>query len=266
MGELSMNPTEQAKKRAANLKRRGARPMAPEHRINVNMDPNAIQGAAQGAVQGAGAPAQQQQVQPQEDKPQPRSKGEVNADLHAYGEALKQHNEKEQVEEEPEKKKDDYQDDEYEALWGNNDILNNPARRKRIEARCKPMSLDEYILSGGVKQRVPIVPGKLEITYRTSGVDEDLEVKRLMYGLEGTDVYVSNKFSLMQLTLSLHAMNGEVLPNHLDTSGKFDEDAFNKKFSRISKYPTQLTEDLVNNYLWFDERVKNLLNEDLGNG
>ena len=265
-----MNPTDRAKRRASSLQRPGARPVAPEHRIDV-MNPGAVQGAAQGAPIQQPMQVQQASTQPQsqEEKPQPRSKGEVNSDLQAYSEALRQHK-KVESEEEPEKtekSKDGYsEDEEYEALWGSNDKLNNTARRKRIEKRCKKMALDEYILSGGVKQRVPIVPGKVEVTYRTAGVDEDLEVKRKMFGLEGTDIFVTNTFSLMQLALSLYAFNGEPLPSHLDANGKFNDDLFDKKVARIKKYPTQLAEDLVNNYMWFDERVKDLLNEDLGNG
>ena len=257
-----MNPTEQAKRRAANLKRPGARPVAQEHRISVNMDPSAVQGAGQ-----MPAPQQpQMQDQTQDEKLQPRSSGEVNADLQAYSDALRQHKDSDVGKEQPKEPEKSDDSEEYEALWGSNDRLNNVARRKRIESRCKKMSLDEYILTGGVKQKVPIVPGRLEITYRTAGVDEDLEVKRKMYGLKGTDVFVSNTFSLMQLALSLFAVNGEVLPSHLDSNGVYDDDLFDKKVARIKKYPTQLAEDLVNNYMWFDERVKDLLNEDLGNG
>lgn len=206
------------------------------------------------------------------DRPQPRTAGEVNADLQAYGDALENYNKAQAEKEEAEKPKSKdggYTDDDgefEEALWGDNDKLNNAARRKRIESRCKKMELEDYIMNGGVKQEVPIVPGKIYPIFRSASTDEDLEVKRMMFGVSGTDVYIANRFSLMQLTLSLFAFNGEPLPDHLDSDGNFDEDLFNAKFAKVRKYPTQLAEDLVNNYVWFDERVKDLFNEDLGNG
>lgn len=210
--------------------------------------------------------------QPPMDRPKPRTSGEVNADLQAYGDALENYK-AQQAEAEgdkPTKPKDGgYAGDDgefEEALWGENDKLNNTARRKRIESRCKKMELEDYIMNGGVKQEVPIVPGKIFPTFRSAATDEDLEVKRMMFGVKGTDVYIANRFSLMQLTLSLFAFNGEPLPDHLDSDGNFDEDLFNIKFAKVRKYPTQLAEDLVNNYMWFDERVKDLFNEDLGNG
>jgi len=198
----------------------------------------------------------------------------VNADLQAYGQALDHYREAQEdaAPEESKKKKkkgDGYSDDDNEfedSIWGKQDILDNEDRRKRIESRCTPMSLEDYIVNGGVKQTVPIVPGRVEPTFRTAGTDEDLEIKRMMFGMQGTDVYIANRYSLMQLTLSLFAFNGEPLPDHLDKNGDFDEDRFQTKFNKVKKYPTQLAEDLYYNYTWFDERVKKLFDEDLGNG
>ena len=277
-----MGPTDEAKQRSSNLRRKGSRPVAPQERRDVNLEPGAVQGAPmQGADPGAQPHGIPQQAPPgglqpnmPMDRPQPRTRGEVNADLEAYGEALDQHNKAVAEEEEenrpkPKAKDGGYADDDgefEEALWGDNDKLNNTARRKRIEDRCEKMELEDYIMNGGVKQRVPIVPGKIVPTFRSASVDEDLEVKRMMFGVQGTDVYIANRFSLMQVTLSLFAFNGEPLPDHLNAEGQFDEDLFNTKFAKVRKYPTQLAEDLVNNYMWFDDRVKDLFNEDLGNG
>lgn len=256
--------------------------MTPEERQDMSLEPPAVQGAqsaeaVQQAQQGfsqqpppgvSAADFVQQGQQPQ-GRPEARTAGEVNADLEALKSAKDRYEQSQDKKEDSPKSKDGYSEDdnEYESLWGDNDILNNVARRKRIEARCKKMSIDDYIMNGGISQTVPILPGKIEPTYRTAGTDEDLAVKRMMFGVQGTDIYVSNRFSLMQLTLSLFSFNNEPLPDHLDKDGKFDEDLFTKKFERVSKYPTQLAEDLVNNYVWFDERVKDMFNEeDLGNG
>jgi hypothetical protein len=260
--------------------------MSPGQRqASPDLDPPAIQGAPMNEFMRSQVEMQQQQqvqqpVQPaQQPDPngrrRPRTKGEVDADVQALSEAIKQHNTAEEGEAEPAAKSDESiksetaEDDYgYDSLFweGGGNKLNTLARRKRIEERCKPMDLEDYIMNGGVKQRVPIIPGKIEPTFRTADVDEDLSVKRIMFGVEGTDIYISNRFSLMQLTLALFAFNGEPLPSHLDENEKFNEKLFNEKFAKIRKYPIHLAEDLVQNYLWFDDRVKELFNEDLGNG
>ena len=276
MGELNMGATDDAKQRSSSLRRKGSRPVSSQERMDMNLNPGVVQGAP---MPGAGLDAPSQSVPQQPslgglqsdtpmDRPHPRTSGEVNADLEAYSEALNQANKGDEPDEPKEVSSKGPADDnsELEEAFWESDKLNNSVRRRRITGRCVKMELESYIMNGGVKQKVPIVAGKIEPTFRSASVDEDLEVKRMMFGVQGTDVYIANRFSLMQLTLSLYAFNGEPLPNHLNADGVFDEDLFNTKFARVRKYPTQLAEDLVNNYMWFDERVKDLFEEDLGNG
>lgn len=274
-----MGATEDAKQRSSSLRRKGSRPVSPQERADVNLDPGAVQGAPMPAggqiwpepnTSSPGVPQQSPpaglQADTPMDRPHPRTSGEVNADLEAYSEALAQANKGDEPDEPKKKDSKDVDDSGFEETFWESDKLNNSTRRKRITSRCAKMELEDYIMNGGVKQKVPIVPGKIEPTFTSASVDEDLEVKRMMFGVQGTDVYIANRFSLMQLTLSLYAFNGEPLPSHLNVDGAFDEDLFNTKFAKVRKYPTQLAEDLVNNWLWFDERVKDLFEEDLGNG
>ena len=209
------------------------------------------------------------------DHPQPRSKDEVNRDLAAYERALsaqKQDTSKEEKDEEPTKDEESKKksDDEWWD-WQENDPLSNKKRRKWIESRLKAMAVEDLLMHGEVKQTVHIIPGKLAVVFRSASVDEDMEVKRMMFGVQGTDLYISNRYSMMQLTTSLYSIvtpSGEdILPSHLDSDKNFNEDLFNKKFAHVKKWPTQFAQDLVNNYIWFDDRVKKLfVAEDLGNG
>jgi hypothetical protein len=208
------------------------------------------------------------------DHPQPRSKDEVNRDLAAYEAALNAGKSEESKEDKKEPPKDEgskkKSDDEWWD-WQENDPLSNNKRRKSIEARLKSMAVEDLLMHGEVKQTVHIIPGKLAVVFRSASVDEDMEVKRMMFGVQGTDLYISNRYSMMQLTTSLYSIvtpSGEdVLPNHLDSDKNFNEDLFNKKFAHVKKWPTQFAQDLVNNYIWFDDRVKKLfVAEDLGNG
>jgi hypothetical protein len=141
------------------------------------------------------------------------------------------------------------------AQWS---ILNNPKRRKDIEGRLRPMDITEVILHGEIRQTVPIIQDKLEVTYRSVSGDEDLSVKQMMFGESGGDRYLMDKYTIMQLTLALVSINGDELPTHLNDKKKFDEAKFLSKFDKVVKFPIQLIADLGLQYLWFDERVRRL--------
>jgi hypothetical protein len=141
------------------------------------------------------------------------------------------------------------------AQWN---LLNNPKRKKEIEARLEPMDITDVIIHGEIRQMVPVVPGKLEPEYRSVSAEEDLSVKQMMFGEAGSDRYLMDKYTIMQLTLGLVALNGEELPSHLDDKKKFNEDKFLKKFDKVVRFPLQLIADLGVQYLWFDERVRAL--------
>lgn len=137
--------------------------------------------------------------------------------------------------------------------------LNNPERRKEIEGRVKPMDLTDIIIHGEVRQTVPVQPGKLEISYRSVSGDEDLAVKRMMAEeTSGNDRYLLDKYTLFQLTLALVSINDEPLPDHLDVKREFDERLFLEKYKKVAKFPMQFLADLGIQYLWFDQRVRNL--------
>jgi hypothetical protein len=136
-------------------------------------------------------------------------------------------------------------------------LLNNPERKKIISSRLEPMDITDIILHGEIRQDVPVDPKKLFITYRSVTGEEDLAVKRMMFGEQGNDRYLLDKFTLMQLTLALVAINGQELPLHLK-DGKFDETKFLQKFEKVLRFPIQFLADLGIQYLWFDERVRDL--------
>lgn len=137
-------------------------------------------------------------------------------------------------------------------------LLNNPKRRKTLEGRLSPMDITDVILHGEVRQTIPIVPDKLNVTYRSVSGDEDLAVKQMMFGESGGDRYLMDKYTIMQLTLALVSINGEELPSHLNDKKKFDETRFLSKFEKVTRFPVQLIADLGIQYLWFDERVRKL--------
>ena len=139
------------------------------------------------------------------------------------------------------------------------DVLNNEERKREIESRLEPLDLIEYITSGELTQEVVIVPDKLSVTLRTPSIDEDLSVKRLMYEERGGDRYVMDKYTLMNLTLGIVAINGQEIPSHLDKQGQFDENLFLRKYGIVRKMPMQLVGDFGVQFMWFDHRVRRLL-------
>jgi hypothetical protein len=138
-------------------------------------------------------------------------------------------------------------------------LLQNRERKDAIEARCPTMAIDDLITRGEVRQRVPIVPGKFEPTFRSVGGHEDLFIKRLMSSERGSDTYILDKFSVMNLVAGLYEINGKPLPSHLNPeTGDPDEAAFQVKFRVVSKMPLPMLADLSVNYNWFGKRLQKL--------
>ena len=151
------------------------------------------------------------------------------------------------------------------------DLLNNDDQRVIIEKRCKPLDITDLIMKGYVMQKVPIIPDKFEPEFRSMSGGEDLAIKRLIMkeskGVEVSDRYLLDKFSLMAVCIGLHAINNNPVPSHQDQQGNFDEDAFWVKFNVVTKYPFHMLASLGVNYFWFDIRVRKLfVAEKMGNG
>jgi hypothetical protein len=150
--------------------------------------------------------------------------------------------------------------DELKRLLGSDEVwnkLNNPERRKRIEEKLEPMDLMDIILEGEIRQTIPVREG-LSVELRSVGGDEDLEVKRLMATESGSDRYLMDKFTLMSLCLGIVQINGKPLPTHLKNQ-EFDEEMFLNKFKKLTRFPLQFLADLGVQYMWFDDRVRDLL-------
>jgi hypothetical protein len=151
------------------------------------------------------------------------------------------------------------------------DILNNPEQRKIIEERLQALSLDELIMRDRVTQRVPIVPGKFEVTFQSMTGEEDLALKRLLMkeskSVEVTDQYLLDKFAFMSLTVGCSAINSNPAPSHLDQKGDFNDEAFWIKFLWMIKRGVHVLAAIGNNHTWFEMRVRKLLvAERVGNG
>jgi len=137
-------------------------------------------------------------------------------------------------------------------------ILNNPTRRKEIEARLTPLGIEDIIMYGEIQQEVEVVPGKTRYKFRSTTGEEDLAVKRMMFGESGGDRYMLDKFSLYNLTLGIVSINNMNIPTHLNDKKRFDESMFLKKYEILMRFPVQLLGDMAVQYMWFDQRVRRL--------
>ena len=141
--------------------------------------------------------------------------------------------------------------------------LNTPELKKATEDRCKPLDVEQLILDGEVRQEVPIVSGKLVVTFRTITGEENLEIERMVFGSNEPDIYVFDKLSMMQLACGLYAVNNQVLPSHLDDSRRFDKSRFKHKFGKVLAMPLVMLASMGINFTWFDLRTRSLF-VDLG--
>lgn len=130
--------------------------------------------------------------------------------------------------------------------------------RKEIEARLVPMSVEKLIEEGEARQDVPIVRDKLIVTYRTLSGEEDLSIKRELYGVVGGDNYLVDLLGMMQMTAGLHAINGRPLPTHLDDKRRWNKDLFYAKLDIVKSYAIQMLAIIGLNFTWFDQRTREL--------
>lgn len=137
-------------------------------------------------------------------------------------------------------------------------LLGNKKRAEAIEKRCPPLSFEDLLLYGSVKQKVPIIPGKFEPTFRSPSGEENLEILRLMGTVRGPDQYILDMLSIFRLTAGLYAVNSKVLPDHLDKNGNFDEELFKAKNKMVIRMALPILADLSVNYGWFSARVQKL--------
>lgn len=176
----------------------------------------------------------------------------------------------EKAAEEVAKRLDDFDYNTFkEALYEN--ILNSEEQKKIIEARLQPLNFNDLLTHGYVTQRVPIIPGQFEPTFQSMRANEDLAIKRLAIeeakGVEVTEKFLLDKFALMTVVIGLRAINSNVMPDHLDDNGKFNEEKFWRKFEKVAALSFHMISSLGVNYFWFDTRVRKLfLADNLKNG
>tara|TARA_Y100000310_G_scaffold306772_1_gene348203 strand:+ start:803 stop:1747 length:945 start_codon:yes stop_codon:yes gene_type:complete len=162
-------------------------------------------------------------------------------------------------------------------MGGYTDKLQRKERRDAIEARVGPVDLRDFLFGSGGTQTVSVIPDVFEADYRLISGQEDLFAKRYAWSLcqkagTGKDKETSQAFydtvtGLVNVVLSVQAVNGEDIPDHRQPDGTVDEDTFTGKFTDFCNRPFLVLQDMWVNFTWFNERVRDQIDvESLGNG
>lgn len=147
----------------------------------------------------------------------------------------------------------------YDATYYRNTPNDNPTKRAEIEKSCSDLDFADLILTGRVKQNVPIM-GKLAVQFQSLKASDNL-------WLEGRAATMNSEFEARawlgyaRLAMSVEAVNNKVLTNHL-VDGKIDQEQFDAKFAALMDMSERVIEVLLINMGWFDDRVGKLFAED----
>ena len=140
----------------------------------------------------------------------------------------------------------------------------------RIEKRLSPLNIRHLLVGTGVVQTVPIIEDVFVVKYRSLSGFEDSFAKRYAWKLakgDNSQMYYDTTMSLVNLVLSLVEVNDEEVIDHRTDTGSVDEEIFEQKFNDLMGRPFAMLHDLWVNFMWFDQRVRDLLDvESLGNG
>jgi hypothetical protein len=137
------------------------------------------------------------------------------------------------------------------------------AARKRTEAQLRPIQIDDLFITGELRQRVPVIDGKLTVTFRTLNAGEDLYIKRRLNDVRNEVIrYAEDRFLMMQLAAHVAEINNEQLPPMTSARGDISDEQFDQRFARVAKLPTVLIERVWVQWMWFQDRVNKAMSPD----
>ena len=140
--------------------------------------------------------------------------------------------------------------------------------KKAISSRVSEIDIGQYLMNGELTQRVPIIPGKLEITFRTvTDLEECFVDDKLSTEGELTARAFLRRANEWALAFHISEVNGHKWPTTIDGDGTISEKSINRRLAHVKKLSSPIFHLLSQNLAWFLERVSTSLNmETLGNG
>ena len=141
--------------------------------------------------------------------------------------------------------------------------------RNIIESRIEAIDIGAYLMSGEVRQAVPIIPDKLEVTYKTVS---DLEESFVDNQISSESKDISNrqflrKMNELALVIHIYSVNGNKWPTLVNGDGTINEQSVDSRLRHIKKLSSPIFSLLTQNLAWFTDRVTEALTSSaLGNG
>ncbi len=149
------------------------------------------------------------------------------------------------------------------------DVINNKREKEAVEARLKSenneISLEEGLANGVFTQSVPITD-RMRVHYRSVSPMENRAVRLLLWKWVDKDPRLENLasdlYGMMLIVAATTQIGSNKLPEHMVGrdfySAEFNEEAFERKFNLLSRYPGPLIHAIGVHANWFDERVRKL--------
>lgn len=137
-------------------------------------------------------------------------------------------------------------------------LHSNRLRRKRIEERCKPMSIEDMLIKDYVQQDITLKPG-LVVRFRSLSGHDDMIIKDLVYGkaTSNSKIVLASKLIAYSLAASIISINDQYFID-CRKDGKIVEEKLIEKLNKLYSYPFDFLADIMVNFGWFSERVKEL--------
>jgi hypothetical protein len=149
-----------------------------------------------------------------------------------------------------------------EGLIRARNSLLSDERRVAIEKRLKQLDISDMVTKREIQQKVPVVPGRLEFTFRTLSQNENIFCLRYVYEFPGSEAYANEMLNTAKLVCSIVAINDAMLHNHM-RDREVDRDEFQNKWDQVVSFPVQMVGDMSVQLIWFNNRVNKLF--DIGN-
>ena len=141
--------------------------------------------------------------------------------------------------------------------------------RKVIEERLEDIDIGEYLMSGEIRQEIPIIPEKLVVTFKTVS---DLEESYVDNTISAEPSTISNrqflrKMNELALVIHIYSVNGNKWPTLVNGDGTINEESVHSRLRHIKKLSSPIFNLMTQNLAWFTDRVNSALTSSaLGNG
>ena len=160
--------------------------------------------------------------------------------------------------------------DDQPTFWNRNDPWADPEVRRRIERGCSPMTFEDLLVSGRVTQRVRVREG-LDVLFQCLTGEDGKWAKQWAFEQStAAQIVYTDELTFARLAIGVKAINGALLPDfEASKAGQLEVDPkrFKERRDRVARLPEAILQGLLNNQIWFEDRVRRLvLYDDLKNG